>query len=86
MAALCTVLVLTAALAVTFKIGRRIGIERSGGSERHTVHDSFLYVFGCICQQGQYVMSLTYVHYTGCLKLLTHCGPVFFSSILITNY
>ena len=70
LAVLCAVLVLTVALTVTFKIGLRIGIERSDGSARFSFQDSFLYVFGCICQQGLYVMSLKYLHYTGRSELL----------------
>ena len=65
LAVLCAMLVLTVALTVTFKIGLRIGIERSDGSARYSIPDSFLYVFGCICQQGLYVMSPKYLHYTG---------------------
>jgi len=52
LAVLCAMLVLTVALTLTFKIGLRIGIERSDGSARYSFQDSFLYVFGCICQQG----------------------------------
>jgi len=70
LAVLCAMLVLTVALTVTFKIGLRIGIERSDGSVRYSFQDSFLCVFGCICQQGLYVMSLKYLHYTGRSKLL----------------
>jgi hypothetical protein len=64
-------LVLTVALTVTFNIGLRTGIERSDGSARCSLQDSLLHVFGSICQQGLYVTSLKYLHYTGRSKLLT---------------
>jgi hypothetical protein len=70
LAVLCAILVLAVALTVTFKIGLRIGIERSDGKARYSFPDSLLYVFGSICQQGLYVMSLKYLHYTGLSKLL----------------
>ena len=70
LAVLCAMLVLTVALTVTFKIGLRIGIERSDGSARYSLQDSFLYVFGSICQQGLYVGSLKYLHYIEPSKLL----------------
>jgi len=64
-------LLLTVALTVTFKIGLHIVVERSGGTARYSFHDSFLYVFGCICQQGLYAgRSLKYLHYTRLLNLL----------------
>jgi hypothetical protein len=57
LAVLCAILVLTVGLTVTFNIGYRIGIEKSDAKSRYSLHDSFIYVFGCICQQGVYVTS-----------------------------
>jgi hypothetical protein len=57
LAVVCATLVLTAGLTVTFKVGRRLGIEESDGRARYTVYDSFIHVFGCMCQQGVYGMS-----------------------------
>ena len=53
----CAILVLTLGLSVTFRIGRHIGIEKTDGNFRYSLQDSFIYVFGCICQQGLYVMT-----------------------------
>jgi hypothetical protein len=61
LAVLCAMLLLTVALTVTFKIGLHIVIERSDSRACYSFHDSLLYVFGCICQQGLYVVrSLKY--------------------------
>jgi hypothetical protein len=55
LAVLCTLLVLAAGLAITFNIGSHIGIEETDRITQYSLYDSFLYIFGCFCQQGLYV-------------------------------
>jgi hypothetical protein len=53
---LCAIFILSFGLTVTFNIGYRIGIEQSDRITRLSLYDSFIYVFGCICQQGMYLI------------------------------
>jgi hypothetical protein len=55
-AVLCVIFVLAFGMTVTFNIGYRIGTEKSDGITYLSIYDSFIYVFGCICQQGMYLI------------------------------
>ncbi|PNF16858.1 hypothetical protein B7P43_G06079 [Cryptotermes secundus] len=52
MAVLCAILGLSFGLTVTLSIGCRIGIEKNDRTTHLSLYDSFIYIFGSVCQQG----------------------------------